>query len=292
MDISSTYLQQITSQSELESLIELTGVDGVNQVIQNIQHSISEGLERVFSILDTAAADGKRIVPELVEPAIQVGKMLRLLQLVEEAAATVSTSRVPYLRGAWDLLQQERPESGSPDQLDISPALGIQQERSVVEDWGTDERREQLLTAFTNLLPLLGRLQTSRYFFNSPSGNSGIATHQNSLELFGSVVAELVGPGGAVDLREIKRAVFGSLEYLQPNYLSLLVLVNAFFKQLGYGGEELPYNLVRFSNCLLGTRTVLPATTTLDQEINSKRIHKLIKDFDKLEKIHRAEYEK
>ena len=34
---------------------------------------------------------------------------------------------MPYLRGAWDLLQQDRPDPESPDQLAISPALGIHQ---------------------------------------------------------------------------------------------------------------------------------------------------------------------
>ncbi|XP_023320195.1 nck-associated protein 1 isoform X2 [Eurytemora carolleeae] len=290
MEIQYTRIQELTSSSDLTGLVELTGLNGIKSIYSFLQSRISDGLEKVFSHIESGEDTDPK--PDFIEPAIQVGKMIKLLELVEENCLDVSRSRCKFMVELWEYILNSCP-SHLPvpiELLQIGAVLGCTQTNMILvrEKWNDSRSdlkkdRSNLVSAFTRVIPILSRLQTSRFFLVSPSQKDGLITHQNSLEFLVTALSLVVSRLEPEDTARIQNVVFAPMEHLQPSALSLIILIHSFFTQQGVFENGVPYNLTRVSNSLTGLNVnPAPDIPNINQEIRSKRISKFLKDYHKI----------
>merc|ERR1719232_1733332 len=134
------------------------------------------------------------------------------------------------------------------------------------------------------ILPFLANLNTTRFLFSSFMENQiNLADHQSSLSSLIETVQLIIRPDkSVVDFKGIvTQALNLSSQGNRKNYLGAIILVHAIMKDpeiiTDHSVPKIPYSIIQSAMIHYNQDTKDPVAGTINQELTSRKILKLLK---------------
>jgi len=300
MEYSVDWAELFTSCQELQALSELVGTEGIIWLTATIRKDITASITGLVSILNKNSAPlqqkqpGEDIlkqlsdVPGFILCCIDIGKKLGLLNLVVEAHENQTRQRTPYLQSLMDLIITPEPSGFIPFEVadstqTIAEAMGLQCNHKVDTDTSTSQL---ILDMLQSVLPLLASLTSSRYFHSSLNSDPiELDCHKNSINCLGEAVNMIIKEDRAMlDFKQFIKQTLSLPLSSHKNMVGGLILGLGIVTAsrgdrvvLDTSPATMPFPLYQGATIKCSKDIRPPHTVTLAQELQSKKISKLLK---------------
>eukprot|EP00092_Neocalanus_flemingeri_P067820 GFUD01082821.1.p1 GENE.GFUD01082821.1~~GFUD01082821.1.p1 ORF type:complete len:1037 (+),score=267.10 GFUD01082821.1:313-3423(+) len=290
-----TFSHILTSPDEMEALSAIFGVEGLSWLTSQIGENITTSVAKLLHIVKDNSNllneprdkddTWKHLanIPEFILTAIDIGKKVSLVKLLDQGHENVTKNRVEYLSGVIDMMVNSEMSNllGVPDTIEkIASAMGSKQAGIEIER--NDGGSSQLLVSMVStLLPFLANLATSRFFPTSTGTNFVLLdVHQNSLNSLADAVMYITSSSSTLDYQQLVRNALSLPLESHKNSMGAIVLAHSIIS--AGGKNDIPYCV--FQSALFQSAMLQSSidkkdlhSGTIVHELNSRKITKLFK---------------